>query len=236
MIEKIITGIVLEKIPFEDEHIVKILTKGGNLISIRAKGLNKLTSKNRFSLRDFNICEIEYFTSGRTSTGRLKRAKMIKEFSINDEWVLNIVNLIKEIVSKTKNNSNLIYEIINVILNKIEKNIYSFQDILSLLIVSLRNEGYNFVVDKCVKCGSFKKIKGFSLYEGGLICEKHEIANKYELDFNLLKKIIELNLIRNPLEAKDLNFSLEDIQKLKSMYKMFFENQLGINLFLITKI
>ncbi len=236
MIEKIITGIVIDKFSFEDEHIVEILSEGGNLISLKAKGLNNLSSKNNASLNPFNICEIEYFTSSSGMSGRLKTARVLKEFIKDTELSLNVMMVMKNIILGTKRNTNITFNTIKSILLSLENNNYSFQKVLSLMIITLRNEGYKLVVDACVKCGSNQNIKGFSIYEGGLICDKHEEGQKYFANPSLLKKIIEINIIINPIECNDLNFHPNEISMLKSMYKMFFENQLGINLYLINKI
>lgn len=236
MVEKIITGIVLNKFPYEDEHIVKILSEGGNIISLKAKGLGNLTSKNNASLMLFNICEVEYFTSISGMTGRLKTARVLKEFIKDNELSLNVLETIRNIISERVRNTNVTYNTIKNILSSLENNNFSFQKLLALMIITLRNEGYKLVVNSCVKCGTNKNIKGFSIYEGGLICELHEEAKQYEADPSFLRKIIEINSIKNPIECNDLNFSPKEISMLKSMYKNFFENQLGINLYLINKI
>ena len=236
MIEKIITGIILDKFQFEDEHIIKILSQGGNVISLKAKGLSNLTSKNNASLNPFNICEIEYFTSLSGMTGRLKTARVLKEFIKDTELSLNVMQILRNIIIGSKRNTMVTYNTVKNILSSLESNNYSFQKVLSLMTITLRNEGYNLVINKCVKCGKNQNIKGFSLYEGGLICDTHEESNKYEAEPSFLKKIIEINSIVNPIECNDLNFLPNEVSMLKSMYKMFFENQLGINLFLINNI
>ena len=236
MIEKIIIGIILEKYVFEDEHIVKILSEGGDLISLKAKGLSNLTSKNNSSLNPLNICEIEYFTSMSGMTGRLKTARVLKEFVNDSERVLDIIDVIKNIIKGSKRNNIITHNTLKDIIISLESNNFSFQKLMSLMIITLRNEGYRLVVTHCVKCQTRKNIEGFSLYEGGLICNKHEESKKYKADPSFLRKIIEINSIKNPIDCKDLYFSPKEISMLKSMYKMFFENQLGINLYLINKI
>ena len=236
MIEKIITGIILDKFNYEDEHIVKILSEGGNVISLKAKGLSNLTSKNNASLNLFNVCEIEYFTSSSGLTGRLKTSRVLKEFIKDTELSLNVIEVVKNIILGTKRNTIITFSIVKSILTSLENNNYSFQKVLSLMIFTLRNEGYIPLVSACVKCGSNQNIKGFSIYEGGLICELHDEAKTYAIDSSFLRKIIEINSVKNPIECKDLDFSPKEISMLKSMYKMFFENQLGINLYLLNKI
>ncbi|BDU67785.1 MAG: hypothetical protein TYPL_4380 [Candidatus Tyloplasma litorale] len=238
MIEKIVTAIVLEKISFNDEHLVKILSEGGNVITLKAKGLDLNSSKNRMSLGVFNEVEIEYFTSqfSRNNTGRLKTARIIKEFIYENNYnSINILNFCKNILLQQNNNSNQIYKSIQKIKNSLENNFYNFQFIFELLILKLRQNGYKPIVDKCALCQSNQNIKGFSIYEGGLICDKHEESIKYELEPSTLRKIITINTLKDPLYCNNLNLNQNEILKIKSMYKMFFENQLGISLFLIEK-
>ena len=236
MIEKIVTGIVLDKFPFEDEHLVKVLIESGKVLTLRAKGLNSLTSKNRVSLNIFNICEIEYFTSGVGNGGRLKRSNILKEFLNDDEHSFNVLGLMQRLLDVSKTYNGATYFAIRKILESLESNQYKFQDILALIIIILRQEGYKPVVDGCAKCGSNKNINGFSLYENGLVCDNHEESKKYEMNPNLLRKLIEINSINNPILCDDLFFDPDEVLILKSMYKMFLENQLGANLYLINKI
>lgn len=237
MIEKIITGIVLGKREFEDEHIVKILSQGGNILSLKAKGLQKNSGKNRISLQSFNVVEVEYFAAPSDSNrGRIKRATTTKEYLGNKEYAYSVIQVMHDILYPLNSHNNLTYNAILNILESLEMETYSFQKILSLFIIILRNEGYTPVVDKCIKCGTNQKIGGFSLYEGGLICEKHEEMSKYKLDTIFIRKIIEINLQKNPMVCENLNFNPNEIKVLKSMYKMFFENQLGLNLYLIKNV
>lgn len=237
MIEKIVTGIVLGKREFEDEHIVKILSEGGNILFLKAKGLHNNISKNRISLQLFNRVEIEYFPSPSDSNrGRVKRATIVKEYINDDEASYSVIQVLNDVLYSLNSHNNAIYNAVVNILKSLTDKTYSFQKILALFIFILRNENYIPVVDKCVKCGSNQNIKAFSLYEGGLICEKHVEANKYKLPPTFLRKIIEINIQKNPLECRDLLFSPEEIIILKSMYKLFFENQLGINMYLLKNI
>lgn len=237
MIEKIITGIVLGKREYEDEHIVTILSEGGNILSLKAKGLHNNVSKNRISLQPFNRVEVEYFAAPMDSNrGRIKRASVNNEYTNEGELAYSAIQVMHNILYPISSHNNAIYNSVINILDSINNGTYNFQKMLSLFILVLRNEGYTPKVNACVKCGSNQKIKGFSLYEGGLICQNHEEGNKYKLVYSLLEKIIEINLQINPMKTRDLNLTPEETQILKSMYKVFFENQLGLNLYLIKNI
>ncbi len=238
MIEYIKKGIVLEKISFEDEHIVKLLIDDGNLLSLKAKGLDKNSSKNRMSLNSFNFVEVEYFTSENSNfkTGRLKTARVIKEFINDSNLALNVFEVCRNLILFNERNNLNIYNSLTKIINLFELNNYQFQSILVLMILILRSNGYFPIIDRCVKCGTNKDIKAFSLYEGGLICKNHDESIKYELPVATLKKLIEINSLKNPLECNDLNFTPDEIIKIKSMYKLFLENQLAFNLYFLNKI
>jgi|GEM_PF-3492909 len=236
MIEKIVVGIILDKFPFEDEHLIKVLIEEGKILTLKAKGLDSLTSKNRVSLNLFNICEIEYFTSGFGNGGRIKRSTIIKEFLKDDELSFNVLLLVRNILDISKAYKNINFFAVKHILKNVDNNQYKFQDLLALMIIILKQEGYKPIVDRCSKCGTIKNINGFSLYENGLICDKHSISKKYEMKPSLLKKLIEINSAVNPMLCNDLFLNPTEISILKSMYKMFLENQLGANLYLINKI
>ena len=150
--------------------------------------------------------------------------------------IKQFLGLARNILEISKSNNILNYLAVIKILENIENNNYKFQDILALMIIILRQEGYKPEVGCCCKCGKMKNINGFSLYENGLICDNHSISQKYEMAPNLLRKIIEINSIENPIMCRDLFFEPNEIILLKSMYKLFFENQLGANLYLMNKI
>ncbi len=238
MIEKINTGIVMEVKDFEDEHIVKILTEGGNLLSLKAKGLDNFISKNRVSIKIFNKINVEFFTSSSSiyNTGRLKRSSVIHEFKEYNEYSINLVESIRNIIIDQNFNSILTYKILERLIFEIEEDDYKFQTLLSLMIVTLRQNGYTPIIDKCVKCGSNQKINAFEIYEGGLICDNHDEGFKYELSESTLRKIIEINSLKNPVECRNLNFTPEEKTKIQSMYKAFMENQLGINLYTLKNV
>lgn len=238
MIEKIVKAIVLQKYIFEDEHIIKLLSEGGNIISLKAKGLDKNHSKNRSSLVPFNIVEVEYFTSPSkfSHTGRLKRSNLLEETYSNSEQFLSIIDVSRNLILDSTNNSMLTYKVLYEIINSIRDNNFSFQKLLVLLILIHRQNGYQIMVRACIICGTNKDIQGFSVYYGGLMCKRHEETKRYILPSDTLRKIIEIHLLSNPLVCKELDFSSREIKILKSMYKNFFENQLGINLYSIDKI
>jgi recombinational DNA repair protein (RecF pathway) len=116
MVEKNITGIILSVNPFEDEHIVSILTEGGNKLMLKAKGLSKMQSKNRYALQPLNECEIEYFTVGNTNKGRIKRATTTKEFIAKGERDLAVASIITSILNRDDNHNNLIFNSVKKIL------------------------------------------------------------------------------------------------------------------------
>lgn len=238
MIEKINKGIVLHKWIYEDEHIIKILTEGGNVLSLKAKGLDSFESKNRMSLQIFNTVEVEYFTShtSKRDTGRLKTATVIKEFKTESNYHnFSYIEVIRNIISYQEHNSNLTYKCLENIISMMENDLMNFQKLLNLMIITLRQNGYTMVVDRCAKCGSNQNIKGFEVYEGGLICSLHEEAEKYKLPKKTLLKLIEINSLKNPMECRDLDFNPDEILKIQSMYKQFMENQLALNLFMLDR-
>lgn len=238
MIEKINTGIVLKKWIYEDEHMVNILTEGGNVLRLKAKGLDSLVSKNASSLHVFNKVEVEYFTSpsNRRHTGRLKTARVLKEYMGEHSDVnFGYIEVIRNIISEQEHNSTITFNTLEEIIRRIEMNSMNFQSLLALMIITLRQNGYPVTIDRCAKCGSNQKIKAFELYEGGLICQNHDEANDYKLHASTLVKLIEINSLKNPIECEDLRFTMPEIEKVRSMYKVFFENQLAINMYMLDR-
>lgn len=238
MVEKIATGIVLQKWFFEDEHMVKILTEGGSVLRLKAKGLDSFTSKNNMSLHIFNKVEVEYFTSPNNQryTGRLKRARVLKEYlGEASDANLAYIEVIRNIIAYQDHNSILTFRILEQIINMIEIRQMKFQYLFTLMMVTLRQNGYTTIVDRCAKCGSNQNIKGFEVYEGGLICSKHDEGERYKLPTRTLVKLIEINSLKNPMECRDLEFTPDEVSKIQSMYKQFMENQLALNLYMLDR-
>lgn len=238
MIEKVVKGIVLEKFEFEDEHIVKIITEGGNVLSLKAKGIDNIISKNRSSLNTFNKVEVEYFTSpvSTGNTGRLKRSTIISEMTKINDSILNIFQVVNNLILNNEKNDKQTYHILDKIISAFVNNNFNFQNILELMVLVLRQNNYYPEVRSCVVCGTRQNIDGFSLYEGGLLCLEHNENRKYKLAPSTLKKIIFLNSLNNLLELNSLEFDNGEIQKIRDMYKLFLENQLGFNLYYINRI
>lgn len=238
MVEKVMTGIVLQKWYFEDEHIIKILTEGGNVLRLKAKGLDNIDSKNNSSLQIFNKVEVEFFTSPNNSreTGRLKRARAIKEFlgEHTDENFM-YMEVIRNMIAFQEHNNRLTFSVLEQIIFKIENKIMNFQALLCLMIVTIRNNGYTPIVDRCAKCGSRLNIKGFEISEGGLICKLHEEGSKYKLPLKTLLKLIEINSLKNPMECRSLEFTQEEVESIRSTYKQFLENQLALNMYMLDR-
>lgn len=171
------TGYIIRVTPYQEANaIVNLLTANG-LVTFSARGILKINAKNASAIQPFHYVKVD-LAEGKMATARysLKTAELLcgVEKIINNLTAMSALFTIGEIVNKLFVNDEEISEIypyfaaaIKTILNGFDP----FTAILLFLAASLKVAGYGLEVNQCVNCGSKKNIKGFSVEEGGLLCE-----------------------------------------------------------------
>lgn len=167
--------IVLKHTPYkEKDAILEALSEDGNN-SYLVKGLMSPKSPNIVLSNVLVLADIE-LEEGKYKHPLVKKSKIISSpYHLGDTLdKLGAITLIDEITINLLQEEERValYSDLKKLIKDIEKN---KTDIRSLILIYfmkvLREAGYSFEVNKCVKCGTKKNIATFSFSSGGFVCK-----------------------------------------------------------------
>lgn len=173
-----IKGIIIKSTVYkESDAILTLISREYGLVSFKARGVLKVTSKNSSSCQLYTIGE--YHLTGKNEYGHkiLKSVDVIKYPSalFDNGQYLSLFAFISEVILKMELEDNQliqIYDILEYLLDNVKKH-YS---LLSATLIVFKHlfdySGLHLNVDECAKCGNKKNIVGISYLEGGFICAK----------------------------------------------------------------
>lgn len=227
-------GIVLKSTPLNDHDALLLVLSDIGKVSIKAKGIQKLNSKNRSS------CEIGCYSNFHTVDCLkqqyfvLKNAESIKRFKLIHSSLLKegVFYCMLEIFSKMDFDFELALQYI-LQLDSCD-NPYCIYGLL--LSECFKKSGIDIVVDECVCCSSTNSLCGFSIRDGGFICK-----NCFDKTSNLLMSVNDLKSIRYAMHAnitdyeileKESFFDFELVELLYSFFQQYGEIFLQSHLFL----
>ena len=174
MLEKV-EGIIIGTTPYrESSRILQVYTKKYGLISIIAKGANKIKSNLRAVTLNYTYGYFHiYYKENKIST--LTSVDIIDSFiNINNDLVLisymtYLCDLTKQIIKE--NNDDVIYDNLIESLKKINNNLdpLIITNIFELKALDYLGVGLN--LDSCIKCGSKKDIVTIDPDLGGFVCK-----------------------------------------------------------------
>ncbi len=231
-----IKGIIIKSSVYkENDAILTCLSREYGLVSFKARGVLKVTSKNASSCQLYTIGE--YHLTGKNEYGHkiLTSVDVIKYPSVlfdNGHYLALFAFLSEAILKLELEDSNLIeiYDVFNYLLNNIN-NGYSLLSASLILFKYLFDfSGLHLQVDECVNCGNKKNIVGISYEEGGLVCAKcaNSVPNfkEYPIEYLKLFRYIQKAKIENVFALPlDLHIGLSI---LKSFFT-YFDEAIGIS-------
>lgn len=184
-----LSGIVLRATHINDsDGLLSILSDQG-LISVKARGIYKMNSKNRV------YCEIGCFSlfhlldSNRT-TYQLKNAETIKRYKNLHKDLETDAILACLLEGLDKGSFTLDEGVTYLDLLENSKNPYCVYALF--LADCLRKSGTEIIVDECVRCHDIKNLCGLSINDGGFVC----LACAQQTDIRLnLEKMKEIRYV-----------------------------------------
>lgn len=226
---KIYQGIVLKVVPYKEvDAIVTLLTKEEGFISFKARGVFKINSKNASSLQLYTIGEYKVESKTDYSNKTLSSAStLFFPLIIYDDLKYScLLSFVNEIVLLYKDNYAESYEIMEFIINNLDR-----IDILTCSLIMMKYvlkwNGVLFEVDSCVGCKS-KSIEVFSYDNGGFLCKK--CNDKSYLNISNINYLKQIRLIMKANIENVFSFKVDEIIGNKILIDLikYIENNLGI--------
>lgn len=191
-------GIVIANREYrEQDALLHVLCSNGILLSIHARGIQKVKSKNASACQLFT--ESRFLLNYREASNiqSLRSAEIQNSYRTirEDLYRQSIAAYMCEVMDASQFEEN-VYPLLKTtldILAKCEDPLYIlclFQSIINHL------HGIEPYVDGCVRCGATKRIKAISTLDGGLICEGCCTSQ------DVIKEISQLKTFRLLCKAK----------------------------------
>ncbi len=224
-------GIVLKTMPYkENDLLVYVYTREFGKITIKARGVRKMTAKNASLVMPMTLSELELIPRKGISnlmTGQVLNyyhyIKKTIECEIIGDYLLEYYyryvkendpkledyNFLKDTLDALNNGASykVVYNVINAHLMKIN--------------------GVSLMLDHCVFCDS-TKVVDFSLDDGGFVCRDHHKGMQH-YDPETLKAIRYLYKV--PVAKCDqIHLSDEVISKVSPIFAYYVEEYAGIRL------
>jgi len=188
-----INGIVLKRVPFRDHDAMISVVTPRRMFSFLARGVDKITSKNTFSVSPYVLSSFELM---KTKEGlSLKTGTLINSYpnAKNKLETLAVLDFISEITFRLLDDGE--YSSLFSCIQRILELLDSGFDPKTLAIIYfatvLNASGYAWNVDSCQKCGSKTAIVAINPKKGGFICQE---CFSPEFDTKLSSR--ELNIFR----------------------------------------
>lgn len=212
-----IKGIIIKSSVYkESDAILTCLSREYGLVSFKARGVLKVTSKNAGSCQLYTIGE--YHLTGKNEYGNkiLTNVDVIKYPSAlfdNGDY-LSLFAFLSEAILKLELEDNQlikIYDVFAYLLNNINKG-YSLLGASLIIFKYLFDfSGLHLQVDECSRCGNKKNIVGIAFNDGGFICVRcasntlgfKEYPAQYLKLFRYIQKAEIENVFALPVEGRD---------------------------------
>ncbi len=229
MNEEVTTGIVLKTVSYkENDQLIYVFTKDFGKITLVAKGVKNIKSKNMAALQEMTLSEFTFIP--KKGVCRLIRATIKDSYLfIKESLTLQIyASYINEYIYKQCNDNQPdehIYKMMIESYNKLKIG-YPVKLIYSLFnVFMLKHAGNKIEVNQCVKCSSTKDIISIGVYDGGFICK--QCCNDHLL---YLPKILKLfrHIYLIPIEKIDMiKYDEKDLDVVSGLIVEFVEEYSG---------
>lgn len=216
-------GLVLTNTIIHDADVLMTVLTDEGKISIKARGVLKLNSKNR------SMTETGCYSLFHTIDRMNQKVYLLK----NAEIERRFPNIEKDLVKKT------IYSCILEALNKVDISLNEALNIVERLNDSncpfclyayflcklMKDSGISLVVDECVNCGSQSKLCGLSIQDGGFVClscfdsAKHHQLSVFEL--KNLRYCMHANIKDYSILEENTCVSFDTIRLLIKFYERY---------------
>lgn len=165
-------GYVINSIDYKDnDSILSVLCEDG-LISLRARGVKKINSKNASSVMNYAYSEFETSKSSKSGYLTLNSGKLIDypSFISDNLEYISIINFVSEgieLVDDKKDSFLCFVSCLNSMKKKMDKELI----LIAFINYFMSKQGIPLNGEECVECGSKHAIVKFSFDDGGYLCK-----------------------------------------------------------------
>ena len=220
-------GLILKQTDYKDyDVLLSVLTKEYGLLSFRAAGARKMTSKNAGSIFPYTIADMSFdYKPGRTMF-RLKSARTISLYRHLHED-LSASSAAAVIGEVTESFASFDASSVSLLYAETEK-AFAWLDqgkntnlVLCLFLSDvMKFSGFAPEVDQCVVCGS-SKVHALSAKEGGFLCTEHALECKVPLseavDLRRFRLIVKAGIDRLEIVEKAGGCQEKDLEVLENI-------------------
>lgn len=228
--EEVVEGVVLKKTPYkENDAIIHVYTKTFGKMSLYARGIQKMTSKNARACQEMMISEMTiHLKKGVSSLIKASPVHYLRHIKENLESEI-IGNYILEYYYRYIEENIPSLEEYQMLVKSLETLDRGYPPLLVYLLFNvfiLNHNGVQINVDGCVICGS-KKVVSISLEDGGFLCQNH--AHHHINSIDTLKAFRHIHKVSID-NIDTLHIDEKIIHELIPMMDYFIEEYTGISL------
>lgn len=230
MQEETVSAFILKTLPYkENDRLVYTYTKEYGKITLLARGVNKLTSKNRAALQEITLVEMTFIPKKGICT--LIRASINEFYSLlKEDLTLQIYSsYFMEFFYKLEENepNASMYSTLQLALDKLMQG-YPPKLIYGIFnLRMLKDLGIGLEVNCCARCKEVKPIKTISIYDGGFICYECFKKDEESMDKEVLKLFRHLYLLSFE-RIDEIHYSLALLDEVVEIIELFVDEYSGI--------
>ncbi|QHX36807.1 DNA repair protein RecO [Spiroplasma sp. BIUS-1] len=232
-----INAVVMETTDFDDyAKIIKVFSKQFGRISFIAPGVNKSTSKNKYSVQTFSLSDFEIFKARREDKlSKLKTGVLKKDYfkiaqNYNNYVYGSIMFKILDQIDQISNKNYKIYKMLISSLENINNNNNAFINYLFFITYVIQESIQPLRIKGCVRCKkSTFPIVRFEYTEYGFVCarclwpgEKTQPESFIKVISNIHRKTIHFNV--------EQKYHYTDLIVLHNIVVDYYETVLGFYL------
>lgn len=227
MIEKKVIGFVYKKVDYKDNDAIFNVLTSNSKETFKARGINKMTSKNKGACNFYTISEFILQAKSETSSQSLKTASIIKIYKkpFEDILISSSYSFIFSMLEQLSDDFNG-YDLAIKCFDYLENDIYPL-DVLNYFLKNMCfTLGYEPNLTGCVNCNNKNNLISFDFETGGFICK-----NCFDSQLHLQMNTSFLKDLYNFFKSAEL-VKMEDYAALKlfKLYLSFIKDVCGLRI------
>ena len=219
-------GIVIKSINYGDSNKIITLFTISGLKSLTVKGAQKPSSHTFNFAKEFILLKYEdrgkYLIGGKVEN---YYTNIINDINLTKSAlrIFEIINMLVEHIIDNKIAYEFLKQCLDLINQKIDHNLIEL--IFRIKFLYLIGLSPNF--NSCVRCGSKEELVYFSLYDGGMKCDKCKDLKDYRLSNEELDTFRLLYLVKLDKLMDNVNLIKYNYDDMNLVLNMFYSHFLG---------